>query len=152
MDKQLNIEILPATVDNLIELLHDLEGLSDEEKERFGFDSEEILLKVFNRSLFIDAAFVNGKIVGIWGIIGDYMGYNGRPWSLLSPAAEKYPFRLTTHYRKVINKMAQLFPVLIDMVDIRHTKVLRMLKLMGFTFEEPRPFRNGLFIKAIRRT
>lgn len=146
-----NIEIIPATENHIIELLSDLKGLSEEDLYRFGVDSEEKILKVFKRSIFVDASLVDGKIVGVWGVLGDYMGHTGRPWSLLSPDAEKYPFRLTSFYRKALNKMLHLFPVLVDMVDVRHTRTLRMLKLMGFTFGEPEIFMNGLFIKAIRR-
>lgn len=145
-----NIEIVPATPAHLRELLQDLEILNEEDKYRFGVDSEEILLKIMKRSIFVESALIEGKIVGIWGLLGEYMGREGRPWSLLSPAAEKYPFHLISFYRKIINKMLQLFPILIDMVDIKHTKILRVLKLMGFVFNEPEMFRGSLFIKATR--
>lgn len=144
----LNINIIPATSDNIKELLERLKELNEEDAYRFGNGPEELLLKIFKRSIFVDAGFIDGKLVGVYGVLGEYMGKEGRPWSLLSPETEKYPFRLTTFYRKALNKMLQLFPVLIDMVDIRHDKTLRMLKLMGFKFGRPEPLMGGLFIRA----
>lgn len=146
-----NIEIVPTTPEHIVELLHNLQGLPEDDAYRFGVETEDKILKIFKRSIFVDSALVDGKIVGLWGVLGDYMGQYGRPWSLLSPEAEKYPFRLTSFYRKAINKMLHLFPVLVDMVDVRHTRTLRMLKIMGFTFSEPEKFMNGLFIRATRR-
>ena len=147
-----SIEIIPTTSDHIIELLLELKDLDKDELYRFGADKEEMLLKIYKRSIFVDSVIADGKLVWIFGVLGEYLGETGRPWSLFTPEGEKIsPFIVTCFYRQAIDKMLQLFPVLIDMVDIKHTKVLRMLKIVGFKFGEPEPFMNGLFIKATRR-
>ncbi len=128
-----------------------MEYLSKEDAYRYGMASEEFLIKILRRSIFTDACLIDGKIMGVYGVLGEYLGTEGRPWSLLNPIIEKYPFRVTYFYRQALEKMLQLFPVLIDRVDAKHDKILRMLKLMKFTFSEPEPFTDGMFIKATRR-
>ncbi len=147
----MDIKIISSIPEHIKDLLEELKGLNEDDAYRFGADHEEVLLRAYNRSLYIKTALVNGKVIAVWGVLGSYLGETGRPWSIMSPNTEKYPFKVRSFYSHELDKMLQLFPVLIDMVDVRHTKVLRMLKLMGFTFEEPAPFMDGIFIRAERR-
>lgn len=147
----MDIKIVPARFEHIRELLIELDKLDKDDAYRFGADKEEVLLKAYNRSLYKMSAIVNGKVIAVWAVMGVYLGEIGRPWSVMSPETEKYPFKVKSFYGYELDKMLQLFPVLVDMVDVRHTKVLRMLKMMGFTFEAPKSFMNGTFIKAERR-
>lgn len=147
----MKIEVIPTEIYHIEYLLDELKNLSNEDAYRFGFDTNKVLIKTYNNSVFVKTAIVNDEIVAVWGVLGTYLGSTGYPWSLMSPKTEHYPFRFTSLYRKELNKMLELFPVLIDMVDIKHTKVLRMLRLMGFTFGEPAPFNGGIYIQAERR-
>ncbi len=145
------IEIIPTQIEHIKELLKELKKINEEDAYRFGECPLEILIKAYKKSLYVKTAVVDGKIIAIWGIVGNYLGAIGRPWSLMLPDTENYPFRVTSFYRQEVDKMLELFPVLEDIVDIRHTKILRMLKIMGFTFGEPQEMNDGIFIKAERK-
>lgn len=147
-----DIQIIPTIPQHFTELLWQLEGLSKEERYRFGADKEEILLKIYKRSIFTDTILADGRVVWIIGLLGEYLGEKGYPWSLFCPAGEAInPFIVICFYRKIINKMLQFFPRLIDMVDVRHTKVIRTLKMMGFVFGEPEYFNGNIHIQAERK-
>lgn len=147
----IDIKIIPAIPGHIRDLLEELKELDKDDAYRFGADNEKVLIRAYDRSLYTNTALVDGKVIAVWGVIGSYLGEEGRPWSIMSPETEKYPFKFKSFYSHELDKMLQLFPVLVDMVDIRHIKVLRMLKLMGFAFKEPAPFMDGIFIKAERR-
>lgn len=147
----MDIVVVPAQFDHIKTLLSELNTLADDIKYRFGADKEDILLKGYESSLYKMAAVVDDNVIAVWGVIGNYLGEIGRPWSIMSPLTEKYPFRFKSFYSYELDKMLQLFPILVDVVDIRHTKVLRMLKLMRFSFGNPEKFMNGTFIRAERR-
>lgn len=146
-----SIKIVTAEPEHIRVLLKELEKLNNEDAYRFGMDEEEVLLKVYRSSIYKKTAIVNDKVIAVWGCLGDYLGELGRPWSIMSPETEKYPYRVKSFYSYEIDKMLQLFPRLIDMVDAKHKKVLRMLKLLGFTSKEPELFMGIMFIRAERR-
>lgn len=129
------IQFKTATENNVKQLLEEMEVLSEEDAYRFGVGPEEILIRVFKDSIFVDSVFLDGRLIGVFGVLGEYLGSEGRPWSLLLPETEKYPFKLITFYRQALRKMLQFFPVLIDNIDEKHDKILRTLKIMGFTQE-----------------
>lgn len=145
-----NIKIVQTRQSHVDELLQELSTLNGEDAYRFGLDKKEIIYKACKRSIYIKTAILDGKVIAIWGVLGTYLGEVGRPWSLMSPDTEKYPFRFKSFYKHELDKMLQLFPTLVDMVDIKHEKALRMLKIMGFKLGKPEPFLNGTFIKAER--
>lgn len=145
------LEIIPTTPEHIIEVMLELEKLDKETAYRFGMDSYEVLMKVYRSSLFVKTAVMDGKVTAIWGVIGVYLGLEGRPWSIMSPDSEIYKFKFAKIYRKELLEMQKIFPVLIDLVDPQHTKVLRMLKLMGFSFGETIIMNERSFIVAERR-
>ncbi len=145
------LEIIPTQIEHIELLLNELKKIDKEDAYRFGECPIEILIKAYKKSLYVKTAIIDGKIIAIWGVIGTYLGSLGRPWSIMLPDTEDYPFRVTSFYRQEIDKMLELFPILEDIVDVKHTKILRMLKIMGFTFGEPYKLNDGIFIKAERK-
>ena len=154
MDNQnITIKILPAIREHITELSKNYREIEIKTVKKMGMDHETGILNAFDRSLFVKTAFIDNKIVAMWGCIGTYLGEIGYPWLIMSSEAEKYPFRIASFYKKELKEMLQLFSVLVDMVDIEHTQAIRLLKIMGFTFKEAQPFgKNGeLFIRAEKR-
>lgn len=149
----LTIEIVPALPTHIRIMAKQMKQSDIEISKRFGRNPYKALRQVYRQSLYSKAAFVNGKLVAVWGLLGTYLGEEGRPWSLMSDEITNYPYKVLSFYRKEMQEMLQLFPMLVDMVEIDNTKVLRTLKIMGFTFSEPQPYgKSGdLYIRAEKR-
>lgn len=121
--------------------------------QSLGITPYNALYSSYQRSLYAKSAFIDGKLVAMWGLAGTYLGPAGYPWLALAPSVEKYPFKVVFRYRQELKEMLQLFPVLIEDVDVRNVKSVRLLKLMGFIMSEPKPIgKNGeLFMRAEKR-
>lgn len=103
---------------------------------RLGIAPHKALWRSYKESIICLTAFINGEIAAIWGIGGTLFGEIGHPWLVLSPEADDYPMRVAFIYKKELQKMAKMFPVLEDFVDESHEKAVRMLELMGFKMTE----------------
>jgi len=64
----------------------------------------------------------------------------GQPWLLTSPEVERFYLPLASLYRQQVKEMLKMFSRLENMCDSRYTKSLKLLKLVGFTIDEPEPY------------
>ena len=76
----------------------------------------------------------------------------GRPWLILSPEIKESPLRIAFVYRKELNNMLKLFPVLEEWCPIDNESSLRMLSLMGFRIDKNKiPVGGVEYYRAERR-
>lgn len=148
-----NMEIVKTIPEHVLELAENMSADDIEMSKRLGVKANRALWRSFKRSLYCKTMIVEGKILCIWGLCGTLLGSKGYPWLITSSHAEEFPFKIAFVYRKELKEMLQSHPLLIEMADAKHEKSLRLLKLMGFTFEGTVPYgKNGeLFIRAEKR-
>ncbi len=78
------------------------------------------------------------------------MGNTGAPWLLTSPEALKVsPLRFARVYKAEVQKMLKMFPNLVNYVDSSYNQAVRLLQIVGFDLEDPKPYgkNGGLFRK-----
>lgn len=138
---------------HLRELADSMHGLTAELPIRLGLTPKKALWMSYRKSLGCKTAFINGKIAAVWGISGVLFGEIGRPWLIMAPAADEYPFKVAFIYRQELKKMQELFPVLEDFVEESNEQAIRLMKLMGFKLEEkPLLIDNKIKVLRARRT
>lgn len=146
------IQIIPTERSHLSTMMDSFTETHQETAQKLNKNPKKALSKAFRRSLYAKTAIIDGKIAAIWGIYGVYMGNVGYPWLLMTNEVQSHPFKVAFCYRQELKEMLQLFPTLIDIVDINHTKTVRMLKIMGFTFNEvPMEINGHLYLRAEKR-
>lgn len=103
---------------------------------RLGITPKKALWRSYRKSLWCRTAFINGKIVAMWGIAGELFASVGKPWLILAPAADEHPFRVAFIYRQELKKMQEMFPILEDYVEETNEPAIRLMKLMGFKIDD----------------
>ena len=129
-----------------------MESASAETAVKMGLTPLKALWSSYRQSIICKSAFIDGKLAAIWGVSGSMFGDTGRVWLVLTPETQQYPFRVAFRYRKEINKMLDMFPILEEYVPEGNEKSIRMLELMGFKVSKNRiPLRDEVFRRAERR-
>lgn len=102
---------------------------------------ESVEMSTYCRTLTFDGEL--GCIFGVTPI--NVLSGLGAPWMLGTDLVERNAGAFIRVNRKYIGKIHDLYPKLINFVDVRNTTSIRWLKKMGFTFlDEPLPIgRNG---------
>jgi len=86
---------------------------------------------------------IDGEPVCMFGVVpaGDILGGVGAPWFLATEKLQSHRVKFLRLNRQYLSKMLDIFPHLIDYVDVRHTRAIRWLSWLGFTFSaEPVPY------------
>lgn len=147
-----NIETVETTPLHLRMMSEAMESASAETAVKMGLTPLKALWSSYRQSIICKSAFIDGKLAAIWGVSGSMFGDTGRVWLVLTPETQQYPFRVAFRYRKEINKMLDMFPILEEYVPEGNEKSIRMLELMGFKVSKNRiPLRDEVFRRAERR-
>ena len=137
---------------HLREMAETMTADSVEVAHRLGFTPLKALWQSYRGSIICKSAFINGKIAAIFGLSGVMFGDTGRPWLILTPETREHPFRVAFIYRKELNKMQEMFPILEDWVPADNEASIRMMELMGFKVSRNEiKVADGVFRKAERR-
>ncbi len=126
------IIIIDTIPEHLREMAGKMHSNIAETALKLGMPAHKALWRSYKQSLICKTAFIDGEIAAIFGIGGNIMCEIGLPWLVLSPASDNHPFRIAFRYRKELENMQKMFPVLQDYVDETNEKAIRMLELMGF--------------------
>ncbi len=119
----------------------------------FGYTPLKALWTSYRNSLYCKTGYIEGKIAAIWGISGSMLAETGRPWLIISPDVKKSPLRVAFVYRKELNNMLKLFPILEEFVPADNEPSIRMLELMGFKVSKNKlPVGDIEYYRAERRT
>lgn len=143
------IETIPAHIREMAEAMDETTANT---AIKAGLSPRRTLWRSFRKSIICKTAFINGKISAIWGVSGIMFSDTGQPWLVMSPDVQEYPMRVAFRYRKELEKMQVMFPVLEDYVDEDNSKAIRMLELMGFKISKNRiPLGSVVLRRAERR-
>lgn len=125
---------------------------SMETAKRMGMTPLKALWHSYRNSIICKTAFIDGRIAAIWGLNGIMLSDAAKPWLVMTPETQEYPFRVAFRYRKELENMLKLFPVLEEYVPESNEKSIRLLELMGFKVSKNRiPFGKEVFRRAERR-
>lgn len=121
-------------------VLPDVEKLDSDMREKdrkealaLGMDARKALYLTFKCGILRKSAFLDGKIVAMWGICGTPLSLVGRPYLVTSnTVSEMNPLKFARVYAKEVQTMASLFPVLENYVDAKYDEAVRLLKIVGF--------------------
>jgi len=142
-----NYEPVITVVDTLSEHIQELgRNLRDRDikmAEIAGLLPHRALWRVWRRSLMCKTAFLDNEVVAIWGVMGTFLGRMGKPWLVCAPEAEDFPMKLVFRYRSELRNMLKYFLILEDWVLESDKKTIRLMEILGFKFEEPKPM-NGI--------
>jgi hypothetical protein len=108
-----------------------------------GLGPYRALRSALDRSVAAWTGMLGDMPVCMFGVcpVGDFLSGVGAPWFLSSPELQRYRIYFLKRNREFLQKMLDIFPLLIDFVDVRHVRAIRWLKWLGFTVErEPVPF------------
>lgn len=150
---QLNIEIVDSTHKHVKELAKTLRPKDRLEAEGLGLNPEQGLFYAFRWALWRRTALVDGQVAAMWGLHGSLLGNLGRPYLITGEAVNLiHPVKFARIYKQEVETMKQMFPVLENYVDIRYKESVRMLKIAGFTVNEPELYNGHLFSKFEMRS
>lgn len=145
-----NVEIMAAEIGHVRELQSTLRVKDQAEARAMGLDPRKGLFYAYRNSLFRYTAKANGKVVAMWGVYGTPLANIGMPWLITGDNIyEASPLQFAREYKKQVQSIRHLFPVLENYVDANYPEAVRMLEIAGFTLTGPYKFgpNDSLFLK-----
>lgn len=64
----------------------------------------------------------------------------GSPWFLSTPELKKYAIRFLKDCDEYVERMLNIFPVLVEMIDARHIRGIKWVRWLGFELTGPEPW------------
>lgn len=89
------------------------------------------------------AAHVDGKLACIFGCSPRTVN-TAAPWLLCTDLIDDYSKTLTRDTREVVRNMLAKYPILTNVVDVRNTRTVAWLRVLGFEMMETVEYRPGL--------
>lgn len=138
MVKAIVRDLLPGDIEAVLSNLREPDRLECEALFGPGND-EKVLRSSVAASTACWALEFDGDTGALFGVaaIGSMMSTQGAPWLIGTALIDKYPSAFIKLNRPYIRRMLDLFPTLLNVVDVRNTKSVAYLKRMGFDFGEP---------------
>lgn len=135
------INIAPTTADYVRELGKTMREADQDEIKAAGYIPHRILWQSYRLSVYTRTALVDGVVAAIWGVCGNIFERVGTPWLLTAPACELVsPLVFARIYKGEAEQMLEIFPHLVNIVDARYTRAIRLLKMTGFHLDDPQPY------------
>lgn len=145
------IEIVETKPFHVLELRSTLREEDASEICKFGLPIRKALYRSFRNAIFCRTALVDGKVAACWGLGGVVLGDIGHPWLLTGTVCNAVsPITFARIYKEQVQEMLTHFDILENWVDSGYTKSVRLLKLIGFTLDDPMPIK-GLKSDALFR-
>ena len=126
-------EVRHSVLDDVEKLSTDMREKDRKEAEALGMDAKKALYLTFKYGILRKSAFLNGKIVAMWGICGTPLSLVGRPYLVTTNQVSRMsPLKFARIYAKEVKVMNSVFPVLENYVDAKYDEAVRLLKIVGF--------------------
>lgn len=132
-----------AVLDDVIELEARMRPADRAEVEAsHGPDVMQTLERAVNISTY--GCTMRGHDGALWCIVGvapiSMVSGIGCPWMLGTTELDAHPRPLARGAHWYLQEVAQVYPVLENYVDVRNTASIKLLKWLGCSFDEPRPY------------
>lgn len=133
-------KILTATLAHVQELGKNMNAEDVAELKALGLKPHRALWRGWKVSTIRKALIVDGEVAAIWGVVGGFMGTTGIAWLLTGPKFRQIPpIRLARLYQNEVRKLLETYQVIENLVDCGYIGAVRMLKIAGFSFDDPMP-------------
>lgn len=127
------IEIRDSVIKDVRELSKNLREKDRKESLRLGVEPHKALYYSYQQGVYRKTAFVNNEIAAMWGVAGIFLGQIGHPYLVTTPLVETISsLQFARIYRKEVEVMTKLFPILENYVDANYPEAIKMLKIAGF--------------------
>lgn len=124
------VDAEPGHVKMLSESLRDGDLL---ELADFGVRPRNAIWYSYRHSLIRKAAFIDGELAALWGIVGVPLGAVGNLWLLTAPPIERAKFTFVREAQREVAEALEIFPQLFGVVSQRYSAAVKFLTLLGFT-------------------
>lgn len=138
-------QVVDALAPHIYQLAPKLRAEDLAEIEGTGNTAKRSLWRGYRNSILCKTAFIDDEVAAMWGLcVGGAAGVTllsdiGRPWLLTSAAVEQLPFAVVREARRAVRGMLISKPILENYVLSSYTRAVRMLRIIGFTVDEPVP-------------
>ena len=158
--------VVPATPEHVYDLAANLRPADEAEILGSGHGVKRSLWRGYRNSVLCETAIVDAKVAAMWGLTVGFvpglslLGNTGRPWLLTSPLVEQVPFAVVREAKRAVMRMLAVKPLLENYVLASYEKAVRLVRLVGFTVDDPIVNQQGIAYHrfhmsrqiAIRRT
>lgn len=143
-------QILTATLAHVQELGKNMNAEDVAELKALGMKPHKALWRSWRMSMVRRALIVDGEVAAIWGVVGGILGTTGTAWLLTGPKLRQMPsITVARIYRAEVEDLLETYQVIENLVDCSYIGAVRMLKIAGFSFDEPVPI--GKFKSSFMR-
>ncbi len=109
-----------------------------------GRELAPVLVDSVEMSTWAIAVFFDDQLACIWGVAplpdGSVNARVGAVWMLTSPVVERYAKTFWRLCCWAVRLLTEEWDVLVNAIDVRHSKALRWARRLGFRLEAPAPF------------
>lgn len=142
------INIVPTEKEHGSYILETLRPEDRKEIESAGNTPERAIFLTLKCAIYSKTALVYDKPAAIWGIAGNVLSDTGVPFLLTGTEVYKVsPMAFSRIYLRELSEMKQYFPRLENYVDSTYTGAVKMLKIAGFSLDEPFKAGDGSYQK-----
>lgn len=147
MVQSLKVTFKPTTIEDVLAIADRLRDKDREEVQSQGFTSGEALKTSFEASFISYSAYLNEKIICIFGIVPvSLIGNRATIWMLGSEELNQIKLSFVKYTREFIDFFLGKYPLLENWVDGRYNQAIKWLQLCGaeFDFDRPITTRDGV--------
>lgn len=145
------INIVDSTMAHAKELTSNLREADRLEAIRFGLDPNKAVFQAYRKALYRKTAMLDGSVIAMWGVSGTPMSNIGLVYLITGNGITNItPMKFSRLYKKEVEIMNTLFPILENYVDSTYTGAVRMLKIAGFAIEPSIKINNNQFSRFSR--
>lgn len=138
-----DIEIKDSTLQDVRDMRLNIRKEDDLECSRMGLDSHKAVYQSYRQAIVRKSAFIDGRLAAMWGVVGTPLSLIGRPYFITTYQALKAsPISFARTYKKQVQELQGLFPLLENYVDATYTGAVKLLELAGFSVDKDNPIQT----------
>jgi len=126
--------VIPAHRDHLFRLANNMAQADRDECTAMAMEPHSALENALSKSFAAWTGMVNDEPVCMFGVVpaGGLLGGVGTPWFSATPELQRHRVSFIKACRRHLEMMLDIFPLLVDFVDVQHKSAIRWLSWLGF--------------------